>query len=100
MQKIAQEREEKNTLKIAVSFYHNNAILISEFKRVQIDHRTLYALDFNAYSANGCLLEHNSKFVPADYVARRIKTCRKYHGTLTVARYYMGIYKITYQKDY
>lgn len=87
-------------MKIAVSFYHNNAILISEFSPVHFSDCTLYALDFKAYSSNGNVLEHNSKFVPAEYVARRIKTCRKYHGTLSVTRNYRGIYKITYQKDY
>ena len=87
-------------MKITVSFYHNNAILVSEFQRVRFCDETLYALVFKAYSTTGNVLECNSKFVSADYVAQRIKTCRKYHGTLIVTRYYTGIYKITYQKDY
>lgn len=87
-------------MKISVSFYRNNAILVSDFEQVHFQDCTLYALDFKAYSANGNVLEHNSKFVSAEYVARRIKTCRKYHGTLSVTRRFSGIYKITYQKDY
>lgn len=88
-------------MKITVSFNYLNTIAVSEFTPTPyIDYNSLYTLDFTVYSSNGNVLEHISKIVPSNYVATRIMSCRKYHGTLSVTRYYNGIFKTTYMKDY
>lgn len=88
-------------MKITVSFNYQNSIVVCEFTPTPyIDYNSLYTLDFTVYSANGNVLEHVSKIVSSAYVAKRIMSCRKYHGTLSVTRYYNGLFKTTYRKDY
>lgn len=88
-------------MKITVSFNYQNSIVVCEFTPAPyIDYKSLYTLDFTVYSANGNVLEHVSKIVSSAYAAKRIMSCRKYHGTLSVTRYYDGLFKTTYRKDY
>lgn len=52
------------------------------------------------YDKYGKVLEHCSKIVSSVYVAKRIMSCRINHGTLSVTRYYNGVYKTTYMRNY